>query len=178
MELISALLDLCSTTKWPIIAIDGPAGAGKTTLAQVIKLALADRYQINLIHMDNLYDGWDDALGQQLSQTLTYIVKTHQTSQNLNLSYYDWASSQFQEAQEIPARELLILEGVGSGQSAIRSDLTALIWIGIDEKVGLARVLERDGDYLSSQMDRWLATQEQHFLLEKTEESADFSLTT
>lgn len=178
MNLISALLDLCSATQRPIIAIDGPAGAGKTTLARVIRLAMADRYQVNLLHMDNLYDGWDGALGPQLSQTLTYIVKTHHAGQNLNLSYYDWALSHFEEAREIPAKELLILEGVGSGQSAIRSNLTALVWIGIDEKVGLERVLERDGDYLSSQMDRWLATQGQHFLLEKTEESADFSLTT
>lgn len=178
MDLISALLDLCSASKRPIIAIDGPAGAGKTTLSQVIKLALADRYEVNLLHMDNLYDGWDSALGPQLSQTLTYIVKSHRAGQNLNLSYYDWTHAHFQEAQELPAKELLILEGVGSGQSAIRSDITALIWIGIDEKIGLGRVLERDGDYISSQMDRWLATQEQHFLLEKTEESADFSLTT
>ncbi len=72
----------------------------------------------------------------------------------------------------------MLLEGVGSGQSAIRSELTALIWIGVDEKVGLERVLERDGDYISNQMQRWLTKQAQHFLLEKTEESADFSLTT
>ncbi len=178
MDLISALLDLCNESERPIIAIDGPAGAGKTTLAQVIKLALADRYEVNLLHMDNLYDGWEAALSPQLSQTLTYIVKSHRAGNNLNLAFYDWAHEHFQEAQEIVAKELLILEGVGSGQRAIRGDLTALIWIGVDEKVGLGRVLERDGDYISSQMDGWLTTQEQHFLLEKTEESADFSLTT
>jgi len=54
MDLISALLDLCSASERPIIAIDGPAGAGKTTLAQVIKLALADRYEVNVLHMDSL----------------------------------------------------------------------------------------------------------------------------
>jgi uridine kinase len=178
MDLISALLDLCSTSERPIIAIDGPAGAGKTTLSQVIKLALANRYEVNLLHMDNLYDGWDGALSPQLSQTLTYIVKSHRAGANLNLSYYDWTLAHFQEAQEIVAKELLILEGVGSGQSAIRSHINALIWIGVDEKVGLERVLERDGDYISSHMERWLTTQAQHFLLEKTEEGADFSLTT
>lgn len=178
MNLISALLDLCSASERPIIAIDGPAGAGKTTLAQAIKLAMADRYETNVLHMDNLYDGWEDALGPQLGQTLTYAVKSHRTGSNLHLSYYDWTHAHFQEAQEIPAKELLILEGVGSGQRAIRGDITALIWIGIDEKVGLERVLERDGDYISNQMHRWLMAQEQHFLLEETEESADFSLIT
>lgn len=178
MDLISALLDLCSASERPIIAIDGPAGAGKTTLAQIIKLALADRYEANVIHMDSLYNGWEGALGPELGQTLAHVVKSHRASSDFHLSFYDWKHAHFQEALEIPAKELLILEGVGSGQSAIRSDLTTLIWIGVDDEVGMARVLERDGDYISTQMQRWLTTQAQHFLLEKTEESADFALTT
>ncbi len=44
MDLIDALSDLCKDVAQPIIAIDGPAGAGKTTLSHDIKLALAQRY--------------------------------------------------------------------------------------------------------------------------------------
>ena len=77
MELIAALLDLCKDTSQPIIAIDGPAGAGKTTLALDIKLALAQRYSITEIHMDDLYDGWDNALTSQLTEVLEHVVKSH-----------------------------------------------------------------------------------------------------
>ena len=74
--------------------------------------------------------------------------------------------------------ELLILEGVGSGQMAIRDSLAALIWIDIEDSEGLARVLERDGIEIESQMKKWLSTQEQHFRDEGTQNAADFVLTT
>ena len=61
---------------------------------------------------------------------------------------------------------------------AIRDSLSALIGIDIDESEGLARVLERDGNEIESQMRKWLATQEQHFGSEGTQNAADFVLTT
>ena len=56
MDLISALLDLCKGSERPIIAIDGLAGAGKTTLASNIHLALYPNYTSTIIHMDDLYN--------------------------------------------------------------------------------------------------------------------------
>ena len=51
MELIAALTDLCKEKSRPIIAIDGPAGAGKTTLASEIFLALSSKISVEVIHM-------------------------------------------------------------------------------------------------------------------------------
>ena len=81
-------------------------------------------------------------------------------------------------ARFIDDAQLIILEGVGSGQSAVREYLCALIWIDIDESKGLSRVLERDGEGIKEQMQKWLMTQEQHFAIEKTDNAADFVLTT
>ena len=178
MELIAALLDLCKDTSQPIIAIDGPAGAGKTTLALDIKLALAQRYSITEIHMDDLYDGWDNALTSQLTEVLVHVVKSHKNCAPISLSTYDWHAGAFSPAQELERSELLILEGVGSGQMAIRDSLSALIWIDIEDSQGLARVLERDGKEIESQMKKWLATQAQHFRDQGTQNAADFVLTT
>jgi uridine kinase len=178
MQLIDALLDLCSEITQPIIAIDGPAGAGKTTLAHDIKLALAQRYSVTEIHMDDLYDGWDNALTHQLTDVLTNLVAAHKKSAAISLSTYDWRAGAFSPVAEIEKSELLILEGVGSGQMAVRDSLAALIWIDIEESEGLARVIARDGKEIESQMRKWLATQEQHFLSEGTQNAADFVLTT
>jgi uridine kinase len=178
MELIAALLDLCSQTSQPIIAIDGPAGAGKTTLAHDIKLALAQRYAITEIHMDDLYEGWDNALTSQLTDVLTHIVSAHKRSKPISISTYNWHDAAFNPATEIEACELLILEGVGSGQMAIRDSLAALIWIDIEDSQGMARVLERDGKEIENQMRKWLSTQGQHFRDEGTQNAADFVLTT
>jgi uridine kinase len=178
MDLIDALSDLCNGVAQPIIAIDGPAGAGKTTLAHDIKLALAQRYSITEIHMDDLYDGWDNALTPHLSEVLTHLTDAHKKSASISLSLYNWQEGAFKPAIEIEKSELLILEGVGSGQMAIHDSLAALIWIDIEDSQGMARVLERDGIEIENQMRKWLTTQEQHFLAEGTQKAADFVLTT
>jgi uridine kinase len=178
MELIAALQDLCKAKSRPIIAIDGPAGAGKTTLAHEIFLALSTKMSVQVIHMDDLYDGWDNALGPQLSETLHHIVTTHKSGKEVSFSRYNWAESSFTDTHAIPAAELIILEGVGSGQGAIRDELAALIWIDIDHSLGLERVISRDGQSIKAQMQKWLAQQEQHFAREGTQNAADFILTT
>lgn len=178
MQLTAALLDLCKEQSKSVISIDGPAGAGKTTLAQNLALALSLEMKVQVIHMDDLYDGWENALGPQLSETLQHIVATHKGGKEVSFSCYDWAKSSFKEAQPIPAANLIILEGVGSGQSAIRDELSALLWIDIDHAEGLQRVISRDGESIESQMRKWLSQQEQHFAREDTQNAADFILTT
>jgi len=178
MELTAALLDLCKDVTQPVIAIDGPAGAGKTTLAQNLALACASSLSNTVIHMDDLYDGWDNALNEDFSSVLANIVSQHKSSKNISFSRYDWHEQKFAEPHELPHSELLILEGVGSGQSAIRSALSALIWIDISAPEGLARVISRDGDSIRNQMEKWLTLQEQHFRTEGTQNASDFVLTT
>ena len=178
MDLIDALSDLCKQTTQPIIAIDGPAGAGKTTLAHDIALALASQYSVTEIHMDDLYDGWDNALTSQLTDVLTHLFESHKKEKPFSLSTYNWHEGRFNPPTQIEKSELLILEGVGSGQCAIRDSLSALIWIDIEDSQGLTRVLTRDGDAIENQMKKWLATQEQHFRDEGTQKAADFVLTT
>jgi uridine kinase len=105
-------------------------------------------------------------------------VKTHKSGKEVSFSRYNWTESSFMEAHAIPAADLIILEGVGSGQGAIRDELAALIWIDIDHSLGLERVISRDGQSIKAQMQKWLAQQEQHFAREGTQNAADFILTT
>lgn len=178
MELIAALSDLCKDVPQPIIAIDGPAGAGKTTLAHDIALALARRYSITEIHMDDLYDGWEKALSPQLTDVLKDLVCAHKASTPISISMYNWNVGNFSPATLLKESELLILEGVGSGQLAIRDSLSVLIWIDIEDLQGMTRVLERDGLAIETQMHKWLVTQKQHFASQGTQNAADFVLTT
>jgi len=178
MQLIAALLDLCSQKSYPVIAIDGPAGAGKTTLAHEIFLALSPKMSVNVIHMDDLYDGWENALTNDLTQILQYLFAQHQSQQPANLSRYNWATSSFDPAEVIEPADLLILEGVGSGDKSLQDQFAALIWIDIDPNIGVQRVTERDGPGVTNQMQKWLGTQQQYFSQHSTREKADFILTT
>ena len=178
MELIAALLDLCNQKSHPVIAIDGPAGAGKTTLAHEIFLALSPKMSVNVIHMDDLYDGWDNALTDDLTQILCYLSAQHQNQVPTKISRYNWATSSFDPAEEIAPADLLILEGVGSGDKSLQDQFAALIWIDIDPEIGVQRVIDRDGPGVENQMQKWLGTQQQYFSQHSTREKADFILTT
>ncbi len=178
MELIDALFDLCKTTPRPIIAIDGPAGAGKTTLAEHLSVALSLRYKTTTIHMDSLYHGWSTPFDHHLKDALVKAATSHKKAIAYSLPQFNWSRNEFGEEQAVRPSELLILEGVGASQSIIRPYLAASIWIEVEPKKGLERVLLRDGQAISNEMAKWLELQEQHFSEEESEKSADFLLTT
>lgn len=178
MEITDALLDLCKSVGAPIIAIDGAAGAGKTTLASHLSAALSLKYKVATVHMDDLYNGWDNAFDHHLTDSLLLAAASHRKSEAISLPRFDWHKGAFGEPLQLPKAELLILEGVGSSQRAVRPFLTTSIWLEIDPTIGVERVLARDGREISGQMQKWLRAQEQHFLNEESKVSADFILTT
>lgn len=155
-----------------IIAIDGPAGAGKTTLAKKLQTAYSHQ-KVEIVHMDNLYDGWENALGISLTRTLEQGI-ARPVSQGKAFEYrkFDWLEMKYGELKRFPAPDLLILEGVGSGQRAIRKYLDQLIWIDVQPEVGLNRVLRRDGDYIENHMIVWQMKESEHFKQENTRDCA------
>ncbi len=61
----------CGQTK--IVVIDGPAGSGKTTLANSLSGLLEN---CPIIHMDEIYEGWENALSlKTFSDLASWIIK-------------------------------------------------------------------------------------------------------
>jgi len=178
MELTAALFDLCKSALQPIIAIDGPAGAGKTTLAEHLRAVLSLKYKCATIHMDDLYNGWDSPFDHHFTDALISACASHRQAKRYSLSHFDWGKSKYGEATEMPQSELLILEGVAASHLLIRPHLTASIWIDIEPRDGMARVLTRDGEAITAQMVKWLSQQEELFREHQSMSAADFVLGT
>jgi uridine kinase len=178
MELTAALFDLCKSSSRPIIAIDGPAGAGKTTLAEHLSAALSLKYKCATIHMDDLYHGWDTPFDHHFTDALIAATSSHTSSKRYSLAHFDWGKSEYGLAIDMPQAELLILEGVGASHSLIRPFLTVSIWIDIEPSQGLQRVLLRDGETIASQMQNWLREQDELFEEHQSMKAADFVLRT
>lgn len=182
MDLVKVLQEVllmpsrCGITH--VLAIDGRAGSGKTTLASDLFLALSVKSPVSLIHMDEIYGGWDCALGESLTERLSNLLEELSRGVPHQLPIYDWSAKAFNSYREIPPTHILILEGVGSAQRIVREFATATIWLDIDSRTGLTRVLERDGKASEPFMSQWQVDEDEHHLREKTRENADFVLST
>ena len=156
-----------------LITIDGPAGSGKTTLAAQLAASLQS---VSIIHMDDLYDGWEKTLTPRLTEKLENIV--HQLHHSPKLTYipYNWNSGSPGIPIEGPIPDFLILEGVGSGQRSIRQYVSLSIWISAPRDLRLQRGLERDGAHLRREWRAFQETEDEHFKNEGTESAADYSI--
>ena len=179
MQINEALRDLFSEAAKPLIlAIDGPAGSGKSTLAGEIARGFSGTYAVEVIHLDELYNGWDQALSEDLFQRLTQLITAQKAGKASDLAIYDWSARSFSGSREIKAVQLLIIEGVGSSNQLLHSKLTTSIWLDIDQSTVLTRVLERDGEEIRDEMINWQKMESEYFKHDLTRERADFILST
>jgi hypothetical protein len=158
-----------------ILAIDGPAGAGKTTMSTALSRSLEDA---PIVHMDELYRGWDDALTPRVGAIMRDQILVP-LSQSKSGSYrsWDWFKEREGERRVIRSHSYLIVEGVGSAQRVMRPFATTMVWIDIPPSLGLSRVLERDRDSVQDfatfeiQMRSWQGREILHFESEETFQS-------
>ena len=157
-----------------LIAIDGPSGAGKTTLSQQLEDDLDD---VATIHMDDLYAGWEDALSQELYERISTQILTP-LSQNSLARYhkYNWYTAAFEEWIELDCPRFLLLEGVGAAAIPNRKWISFSVYMDVSDSLGLERVRRRDGDDIAAFIPKWQEMQRRHFEEHQTKAFADLLL--
>ena len=160
-----------------LYAIDGPAGAGKTTYAAQLEAELSVNATVKTIHMDDLYNGWDNALSNALSEILDRISTAHLAGRECVIKKFNWSTMQFDSEEIITPTNFLIIEGVGAAQQIVRESGAVTYWLDIEPEIGLQRVLARDGAHIEVQMRQWQIDQDKHFARDETRENCEFKLT-
>lgn len=162
--------ELTTNHKRLLIAVDGPAGSGKTTFANALSSYLPFA---EVVHMDEIYNGWDDALTSNLSSNLfAWLIEPFLENKEITHPVFDWHKNTYSQTKSLGKRDYLILEGVGSGNSDVFNALNYLVWVETDLDLGLTRVKNRDGEKVAAQMIRWREKEADWFLAHKTREKA------
>ncbi|MGW0325529.1 uridine kinase family protein [Nocardia sp. NPDC003183] len=150
-----------------LVAVDGPGGAGKSTLAE----QLAATCGATLLHTDdfaswdNQFDWWP-RLEEQVLEPLS-------RGQSGRYQRYDWTTRALREWHEIAPPAVLILEGVSSARASVRDRLSLSIWVETQRHVRLERGLNRDGHDALPMWQRWMAAEDVHFASDRTRSHAD-----
>ena len=159
----------CGQTK--IIVINGPAGSGKTTLAKSLSGLLEN---CPIIHMDEIYDGWENALSPKTSQDLVeWIINPLLESRSIEFVKYDWYLEKRIEKVVINLPKVLIIEGVGSSSFEISKYASLKLWIEVTKETGINRVLTRDGQQIQEQMKKWQSQESKFFIENNSKENSD-----
>lgn len=156
-----------------LVCLDGPAGAGKTTLAA----AVADLAPTAVVvHCDDLLRGWDGLPG--LADTVTELLLPLSVGRPGQWRRWDWLADGWAETHVVEPGGLLVLEGVGSWSPAIAPWVGALVWVEAPSDLRLARGIARDGEEIRPHWLRWRHDEADLFARLATRDHADLVLTT
>jgi hypothetical protein len=157
-----------------LVAVDGPAGAGKTTfaarLAGAVRAAGAEAIEV---HSDDLLDGWGDTVTfwPRLEE---WVLGPLRRATPGAYRRYDWHAGAFESGwRAVPVPDVLVLEGVTTGRAAIRSELTLLAWVWAPPDLRLARALARDGEATRPELLKWMGVEAAHFDMDRPDGAAD-----
>ena len=153
-----------------LICVDGPAGSGKTTLAEEV----ASLSGAPVIHMDDLFEGWDGL--PRITDQLGTLLKPLAEGWPGSYRRWDWPGDAWAETVVVPTAPILVLEGVGSGALAYAALITVLAWVEVPYDLRMARGLERGGIGVAENWKQWAVDEQDLFARERTRERADVVL--
>ncbi|MFN8106984.1 MAG: 4-amino-4-deoxy-L-arabinose transferase [Nocardioidaceae bacterium] len=155
-----------------LIAIDGPAGAGKTSLANHLAESAPMR-EPTILRLDDIYPGWDGLA--QLPSLLEPLLRDLACGRPANYRRYDWHALAPSEIEQVKPTELLILEGVGAGSRQWQDLVTTLVYVTHPQ--ALERAINRDGPENRKLLEQWHQDETRMFAVERTQDRADFVIT-
>lgn len=123
-----------------VLAIDGRGGAGKSTLGR----QLADvKAGASLVSTDDI--AWNHSFFDWSDLLIDNVIRPVRTGAAVAYRPPGWISHHRPGAVEVPAnRSLLIIEGVGCSQAAMRDHVDATVWVQSDEPTAYTQAIERD----------------------------------
>lgn len=157
-----------------LVAVDGPAGSGKTTFAR----GLGAELHAQVVRSDDFPVPWEEGPGAWFGALERAVLLPLSAGRTGSFRRYDWVSGEYAEEIVVPPAPVLIIEGVGTARRSAAPLLAFTVWVEADETERLRRVTERDGPGLEREWRDWFAAEQEWFTEDRTRERADLTVFT
>ena len=143
-----------------IVAIDGPGGSGKSSLAEL----LSQELEAQVVHTDdfaswhNPVDWWPVLIAKVLEPLAAGRTATYRPT--------SWGGPARAKVI-IEPREIVVVEGVTATRASFRPYLAYSIWVETPRELRLRRGLDRDGQDALPAWEGWMAEEDTYVARER-----------
>lgn len=165
------------------VAIDGSSGSGKSTLAH----DLSKIYDCNVFHMDDFFLRPEQRTAERMQEiggNVDYerfrheVLEMLKKNQEFSYQIYDCSQGRLTDYIKVSPKKLNIIEGVYSMHPTLRDYYDLKIFLCIDAKTQIQRILERSGEHMLQRfINEWIPMENEYFSKMKISETCDLIFT-
>ncbi|MDO5534500.1 MAG: hypothetical protein Q4F65_07605, partial [Propionibacteriaceae bacterium] len=156
-----------------VVALDGPSGAGKTTLAD----AVAADLDCPIVRVEDLYPGWD-GLAEGVRLLVDLVLEPLAAGEVARYRAWDWHAGDWGPQRRVDPVPLLVVEGCGASVGRAGEFAAVRVWVDAPTDLRRQRGLARDGETYAPWWEQWAAQERALFTADRTREKADLVVST
>ena len=137
-----------------LVLIDGASGTGKTSLAAELAARWPTDRQVIVVHMDDLYGGWDGLAAGILALDVS-LLTPRSRGEDAHLGTYNWVTESWDDGQVVLTEVDVIVEGCGSFGPVLAQTADVRIWLEAPENLRRERALGRGAEDFERHWDMW-----------------------
>lgn len=159
-KIINKINELLSKKEYIVIAIDGMAASGKTTMAN----ELSKLYDINIIHCDDFFLPPKkrsmerlNEVGGNIDYERMYDEVICNLNENIEYQPFNCSIMDYNEIIKLKRKRITVVEGSYSLHPYFKKYYDLSIYLLMDEQLQINRILNRNGEALLNRfINEWI----------------------
>lgn len=165
-----------------VIAIDGKAASGKTTLSKLLEAELGS----STVHTDDFFLPLEMRTDERLSEAggnihyerfIKEVLPNLKSDEDFEYGVFDCSKMKITSAKAVKANDITVVEGAYSCHPCFGDYADIKVFMTVDKEEQMKRITERNGEEHAEQFKKfWIPMEEKYFEAFDIQNKADIIL--